>query len=331
VSAYDDTELAERVLRGERRALSKLVTLLESTRSDHRARADALLTALTPHSGRSLRIGISGVPGAGKSTFIEALGLWLVERGHQVAVLAIDPSSARSGGAILGDKTRMERLSVHPRAFVRPSPSAGTWGGVAAKTRESMLAFEAAGYDIVLVETVGVGQSETAVATMTDLFVLLQLPNAGDDLQAMKKGVVELADLIVVNKADLDPGAARLAQGQIESALRLFGATRARVDESLWFPEVICKSALADGDWSELWDLVARFRTVAERSGAFHEKRRSQALAWLWDLIRAELESQFRADPAVASRLDGVEHAVRESQVAPTTAARGLLEHFRRA
>ncbi len=323
-----DSELAARVLRGERRALSKVVTLLESTRADHRKRADAVLALLTPHSGKSLRIGVSGVPGAGKSTFIEAFGLWLVERGHKVAVLAIDPSSARSGGAILGDKTRMEQLSVHPAAFVRPSPSAGTWGGVAAKTRESMLAFEAAGYDVVLVETVGVGQSETAVATMTDLFLLLQLPNAGDDLQAMKKGVVELADLIVVNKADLDESAARRAVSQLEGALRLFGATRS-VGEHTWAPEVLTLSALSKTGLPELWARVERFVDSAKRSGAFHDKRREQALAWLWDLVRAELESQFREHPSVASRLDAVETEVREGQVAPTSAARRLLEQFR--
>ncbi|MDE1949527.1 MAG: methylmalonyl Co-A mutase-associated GTPase MeaB, partial [Burkholderiales bacterium] len=204
----------------QRRAIAKTITLLESTRPDHRERADELLNTLLPHSGRSFRLGISGVPGVGKSTFIEALGLFLVDQGHRVAVLAVDPSSSVSGGSILGDKTRMERLSVDARAFIRPSPASGTLGGVAEKTREAMLVCEAAGYDIVIVETVGVGQSETAVAGMTDLFVLLQLPNAGDDLQAIKKGVMEIADLVVVNKADLDPDAATRARAQITSALR---------------------------------------------------------------------------------------------------------------
>ncbi|MBL8363292.1 MAG: methylmalonyl Co-A mutase-associated GTPase MeaB, partial [Rubrivivax sp.] len=207
----------------QRRALAKAITLVESTRADHRARADELLAAALPHAGRSMRLGISGVPGVGKSTFIESLGLFLVERGHRVAVLAVDPSSSVSGGAILGDKTRMERLSTDERAFIRPSPSAGTLGGVAAKTREALLLCEAAGHDVVIVETVGVGQSETAVAGMTDLFVLLQLPNAGDDLQAIKKGVMELADLVVINKADLDEDAATRARAQITSALRWFG------------------------------------------------------------------------------------------------------------
>ncbi len=198
----------------QRRAIAKTITLLESTRADHRAQADELLTALLPHTGQSLRIGISGVPGVGKSTFIETLGVYLIEKGHRVAVLAIDPSSTVSGGSILGDKTRMDRLSTLEAAYVRPSPSSGTLGGVAEKTRESLLVCEAAGYDVVLVETVGVGQSETAVSGMTDMFVLLQLPNAGDDLQAIKKGVMELADLVVINKADIDPAAATRAQAQ---------------------------------------------------------------------------------------------------------------------
>jgi LAO/AO transport system kinase len=205
----------------QRRALAKAITLVESTREDHRAQADALLETLLPHAGRAFRLGISGVPGVGKSTFIEALGLYLVGHGHRVAVLAVDPSSSVSGGSILGDKTRMEQLSTHPSAFIRPSPSAGTLGGVAEKTREALLVCEAAGHDVVIVETVGVGQSETAVANMTDMFVLLQLPNAGDDLQAIKKGVMELADLVVINKADIDVHAATRAQAQITSALRL--------------------------------------------------------------------------------------------------------------
>ena len=205
----------------QRRGLAKTITLLESTRADHRARADEVLNTLLPHTGRSFRLGISGVPGVGKSTLIETLGLYLIERGHRVAVLAIDPSSSLSGGSILGDKTRMEKLSVHEQAFIRPSPSSGTLGGVAEKTREAMLVAEAAGHDVVIIETVGVGQSEIAVAGMTDLFLLLQLPNAGDDLQAIKKGVMELADLIVINKADIDPDAAMRAQAFITSSLRL--------------------------------------------------------------------------------------------------------------
>jgi LAO/AO transport system kinase len=210
----------------QRRAIAKAITLLESTRADHRTRADALLTALLPHTGKSFRLGISGVPGVGKSTFIETLGLYLIDQGHRVAVLTIDPSSTISGGSILGDKTRMEKLSVHDKAYIRPSPSSGTLGGVAEKTREAMLVCEAAGYDMVIVETVGVGQSETAVAGMTDMFVLMQLPNAGDDLQAIKRGVMELADMVVINKADIDKDAATRAQAQITSAMRILAQHR---------------------------------------------------------------------------------------------------------
>ena len=224
----------------QRRAISKAITLLESTRADHRAQADTLLTAMLPHTGKSFRLGISGVPGVGKSTFIEVLGLYLIEQGHRVAVLTIDPSSTVSGGSILGDKTRMERLSVHERAYIRPSPSSGTLGGVAEKTREAMLVCEAAGYDVVIVETVGVGQSETAVANMTDMFVLMQLPNAGDDLQAIKKGVMEIADLVVINKADIDAIAATRAELQITSAMQLLGihggSGHAHADDTQWHP-----------------------------------------------------------------------------------------------
>ncbi|MBE0475068.1 methylmalonyl Co-A mutase-associated GTPase MeaB, partial [Rhodoferax sp.] len=227
----------------QRRAMAKAITLLESTRADHRAQADELLTALLPHTGQSFRLGISGVPGVGKSTFIEALGLYLIGQGHRVAVLTIDPSSTVSGGSILGDKTRMELLSVHEKAYIRPSPSSGTLGGVAEKTREAMLVCEAAGYDVVIVETVGVGQSETAVANMTDMFVLMQLPNAGDDLQAIKKGVMELADLVLINKADLDPDAATRARAQISSSLRLLGLhgspDHVHHDQKIWHPQVI--------------------------------------------------------------------------------------------
>ena len=242
----------------QRRAIAKAITLLESTHADHRARADEVLNALLPHSGRSFRLGISGVPGVGKSTFIETLGLQLIEQGHRVAVLAVDPSSTVSGGSILGDKTRMARLSADDRAFIRPSPSSGTLGGVAEKTRESMLVVEAAGYDVVIVETVGVGQSETAVAGMTDMFALLQLPNAGDDLQALKKGITELADIIVVNKADIDEAAATRARAQITSSLRLLGLhgrpEDAPDDAAEWHPQVLQVSALTGQGMAEFWD-----------------------------------------------------------------------------
>jgi LAO/AO transport system kinase len=316
----------------QRRAIAKTITLLESTRGDHRQRADALLTHLLPHSGRSLRLGISGVPGVGKSTFIEALGLFLIARGHRVAVLAVDPSSSVSGGSILGDKTRMEQLSVHPHAYIRPSPSGGTLGGVAEKTREAMLVCEAAGYDIVIVETVGVGQSETAVAGMTDLYVLLQLPNAGDDLQAIKKGVMELADLVVINKADIDPAAATRAQAQITSSLRLLSQhgspDRAQHDPRVWQPQVLQLSALKAEGLDRFWQAVLRYRELQTANGCFERRRRGQALAWMWDSLHAGLRHRFTRHPAVAARLGEVARQVEAGTLPASTAARQLLALF---
>ncbi|GMV47447.1 MAG: ATPase/protein kinase [Pseudomonadota bacterium] len=307
-----------------RRALAKAITLLESTRADHRARADALLGALLPHAGRSLRLGVSGSPGVGKSTFIEALGLYLVGRGHRVAVLAVDPSSSVGGGSILGDKTRMVRLAAHPHAFIRPSPSAGNLGGVAEKTREAMLACEAAGHDIVVVETVGVGQSETAVAGMTDLFLLLQLPNAGDELQAIKKGVMELADLIVVNKADLDAAAATRAAAQIAGALRVLHWQAQ--PPGAWQPQVLQASALEASGLDALWEAVSRFRTLREASGALQARRRAQDEAWMWALVEAGLRQRLRAHPAVRAALPEIGAQVRAGTLAASVAARRLLE-----
>ena len=320
--------LAQDVLGGDasrqRRDIAKTITLLESTRADHREQADALLTALLPHTGRSFRLGISGVPGVGKSTFIEALGLSLIEQGHRVAVLTIDPSSSLSGGSILGDKTRMERLSVHPHAYIRPSPSSGTLGGVAEKTREAMLVCEAAGYDIVIVETVGVGQSETAVAGMTDMFVLMQLPNAGDDLQAIKKGVMELADLVVINKADLDVDAATRAQAQITSAMRLF--TQHGRDAGAWRPQVLQMSALKVTGIDSFWACVSRFRQAQTDSGQLQARRQSQALSWMWERIEAGLRQEFRAHPAVRKLLPALIADVQTARVPASTAARQLLQ-----
>lgn len=322
------------ILQGQRRAVAKAITLLESTRADHRAQADALLTELLPHTGKSFRLGISGVPGVGKSTFIEALGLFLIARGHRVAVLAIDPSSTVSGGSILGDKTRMEHLSVHPQAYIRPSPSSGTLGGVAARTRESMLVCEAAGYDIVIVETVGVGQSETAVAGMTDMFVLMQLPNAGDDLQAIKKGVMELADLVVINKADIDRDAATRAQAQITSALRILGqhgrADHAHHDQTQWHPQVVQLSALQAQGLEQFWDAVERFRRLQQASGRLAERRRHQALAWMWERIESGLKQAFRQHPEVRRLLPRMTQDVEQGRLAASTAARQLLDAARK-
>jgi LAO/AO transport system kinase len=309
----------------QRRALAKAITLIESTRADHRERADELLAALLPHTGKSLRLGISGVPGVGKSTFIEALGLVLVERGHRVAVLAVDPSSKVSGGSILGDKTRMERLSVDERAFIRPSPSSGTLGGVADKTREALLVCEAAGFDVVIVETVGVGQSETAVASMTDMFVLMQLPNAGDDLQAIKKGVMEIADLVLINKADLDDAAATRAEAQITSSLRLLGMHAAH-DESSWLPQVLKVSALKADGLDAFWQAVERFRDLQTRSGRLTARRHQQDEAWMWERIEAGLRQRFRQHPRVREALAAMRDEVRAGRIAPSVAARRLLD-----
>jgi LAO/AO transport system kinase len=316
----------------QRRAIAKAITLLESTRADHRAQGDALLTALLPHTGKSLRLGISGVPGVGKSTFIEALGLHLIDQGHRVAVLTIDPSSSVSGGSILGDKTRMEHLSMREEAYIRPSPSGGTLGGVAEKTREAMLVCEAAGYDVVIVETVGVGQSETAVHGMTDMFVLLQLPNAGDDLQAIKKGVMELADLVAINKADIDPDAATRARAQITSSLRLLGMygnvehdPHAAHSKTFWHPKVIQISALRGTGVEAFWAAVSEFRALGQANGQLAARRQSQALAWMWERIDAGLKLAFRQNPAVRARLPDMTRAVEAGQIAASTAARNLL------
>ena len=323
----------------QRRAIAKAITLLESTRADHRAQGDELLTALLPHTGQSFRLGISGVPGVGKSTFIEVLGLYLIQQGHRVAVLTIDPSSSVSGGSILGDKTRMEMLSVNERAYIRPSPSSGTLGGVAEKTREAMLVCEAAGYDVVIVETVGVGQSETAVANMTDMFVLMQLPNAGDDLQAIKKGVMELADLVIINKADLDADAAMRAQAQITSAMRLFGlvnnamgSAQAAAYDTLWHPQVIQLSALHNKGVDAFWALVKQFQSLQTANGKLAARRQHQSLAWMWERIEAGLRQAFRHDPAVSALLPGMVAEVESGRLPASTAARNLLAaHTERA
>jgi LAO/AO transport system kinase len=308
----------------QRRAIAKAITQLESTRSDHRAQADELLTALLPHTGKSFRLGISGVPGVGKSTFIEVLGLYLISLGHRVAVLTIDPSSTVSGGSILGDKTRMEKLSVHEHAYIRPSPSSGTLGGVAEKTREAMLVCEAAGYDIVIVETVGVGQSETAVAGMTDMFVLMQLPNAGDDLQAIKKGVMELADLVLINKADIDAMAAQRAQLQITAAMQLLGLFGSH-DEKNWHPKALQLSALNGQGVDTFWAAVTEFKTLQTANGMLAARRQQQSLAWMWERIDAGLKQAFRQHPAVQALLPQLTQEVLAGRMAASTAARNLL------
>ena len=319
-----DRQLVDAVLAGQRRALAKAITLIESTRADHQQRSQDVLTALLPQTGRAIRLGISGVPGAGKSTFIEALGVWLIERGKKLAVLAVDPSSTLTGGSILGDKTRMEQLSQREEAFIRPSPSAGSLGGVAEKTREAMLLCEAAGYDVIIIETVGVGQSETTVAGMVDLFCLLQLPNAGDDLQAIKKGIVEIADLVAINKADIDPQATAVTRAQWRNALHLL-----RPASKHWTPPVLALSALHKEGIAEFWAQVEQYQAALQPTGEFAAKRQHQALAWMWQLIESGLHRHFRQHPRVQEHLPAFTRSVEAGHTTPAAAAYALLDDLK--
>jgi LAO/AO transport system kinase len=315
-----DQKLVEGVLARQTRAIAKAITLLESARQDHQVRAEAVVEAILPATGRSIRLGISGSPGSGKSTFIEALGLYVIGRGHRVAVLAVDPSSMISGGSILGDKTRMERLCREPRSFIRPSPSRGSLGGVGEKTREAMLVCEAAGFDVIIVETVGVGQSETTVAGMVDAFALLQLPNAGDDLQAIKRGIVELADIIVITKADIEPKAAALASRQFVGALAMLRSMSPR-----WRPPVVTLSALEGTGVDAFWAEIERFRNVMTDSGELQAKRQRQAVDWMWTLIDSSLRARFRNHPQVKHSLETIIHAVAGGTQTPAAAVHRLL------
>lgn len=325
--SLNPTELAQGVLAGSRRALARAITLIESTRPDHREAAEALLHQLLPHSGRSVRIGITGVPGAGKSTFIEAFGLHVVKGGHRLAVLAVDPSSPRTGGSILGDKTRMEELCRDERAFIRPSPSGCTLGGVARRTREAMLVCEAAGYDVIVVETVGVGQSETAVADMVDMFLLLLVPGGGDELQGIKKGIVELADAIVVNKADGDLAhAAARAARDYKNALHLLTPANAA-----WSVPVLTCSALEHLGIDKVWENVGLYRAAMEKAGSFADRRSAQAHAWMWNEVAETLMQALKDDPRVAGLLPAMETGVADGSLAPGRAARQLVATFRQA
>jgi LAO/AO transport system kinase len=319
-----DQALVEGVLAGQRRSLAKAITLIESTRTDHQLRAQQVLTALLPKTGNAVRIGISGVPGAGKSTFIEALGIWLIGQGKKLAVLAVDPSSSVSGGSILGDKTRMELLSQREEAFIRPSPSAGSLGGVAEKTREAMLLCEAAGYDVIIIETVGVGQSETTVAGMVDMFCLLQLPNAGDDLQAIKKGIVEIADLVVINKADIDPRATAVARAQWRNALHML-----RPASPNWAPPVITLSALHKEGITDFWAEVENYQAALRPTGEFAAKRQHQSLSWMWQLIDSGLRQHFRQHPRVRENLPALTRSVEAGHTTPAAAAYALLDYLK--
>lgn len=320
-------DIADGVKNRNIRALAKAITLIESRNLDHSLAATALLDQLLPASGNAIRLGISGVPGAGKSTFIEALGLHLTGQGHRVAVLAVDPSSQLSGGSILGDKTRMELLSRDPAAFIRPSPSGDTLGGVARKTRETMLLCEAAGYDVIIVETVGVGQSEITVASMVDFFLLLQIAGAGDELQGIKKGVMEIADAILVNKADGDNlQRAELARQQYLNALHLF-----KPKSRNWqVPALLC-SALKNQGIVEAWETVLAFRAAMAASGEFEQKRRLQATDWMWTQVMVDLKDLFLRDRQVEALLEPVQQAVAQGVTTPSAAARRLLEAFKRS
>jgi LAO/AO transport system kinase len=316
--------LAKGVLAGDRGTLSRAITLVESSRADHRARAQELLVELLPHAGGSTRIGITGVPGVGKSTFIDQLGTDLTRDGHRVAVLTVDPSSSRTGGSILGDKTRMGRLAVDPNAFIRPSPTSGTLGGVARATRETIVLVEAAGYDVVLVETVGVGQSEVTVAKMVDCFLFLTLARTGDQLQGIKKGVLELADVIAVNKADGEHERdARRAAGELAGALRLVYGP-----DAPWTPPVLTCSALTPSGLDTVWARVEEHHARLKESGEFDERRRRQQVDWTWEMVREQLLDSLAAHPGVRAVVPEVERAVRDGELTATLAARRILEAF---
>jgi LAO/AO transport system kinase len=319
-------DLVAGVVAGERRSLAQAITLLESTNPDHRGDADALLTALSSHAGNAIRVGISGVPGVGKSTFIERFGLHVLDQGHKLAVLAIDPTSKRSGGSILGDKTRMEELSRHTDAFIRPSPAGDALGGVGHRSREAVVACEAAGFDVIFVETVGVGQSETSVADMTDVFLLLLLPGGGDELQGMKKGIVELADIILVNKADGDLAKAAIhAAADYQNAIHML---RPASDD--WAVPVRTCSALTGEGVADAWDLIGQWRELMQSNGAVGRKRRAQARTWMWDAVREGLMGRIRSDMSAREKMQNLENAVENGDLTPCQAATEIISGFRK-
>ena len=317
-------EMVEGILKGDVTTLSRAVTLVESLSPEHQVLAQEIIEKCLPHSGNSRRIGITGVPGAGKSTSIDTFGLHVLKDGGKLAVLAIDPSSERTKGSILGDKTRMEKLSIHPNAFIRPSPSAGSLGGVARKTRETIVLCEAAGYNNIFVETVGVGQSETAVHSMVDFFLLIQLAGTGDELQGIKRGIMEMADGIVINKADGDNiDRARLAQAQFRSALHLFPPTL-----SGWMPEVLCYSGYYEIGIPEVWEMIDRYFAFIKENGYFERKRQEQARYWMYETINEQLRNHFYNNKDVDALLADKERRVLGNQQSSFTAARDVLDFY---
>jgi LAO/AO transport system kinase len=324
-TVIDIETIADDLRSGHRAALARAITLIESRRSDHQAAARDLVQALLRETGKAIRVGITGSPGVGKSTTIDALGMFLIERGHKVAVLAVDPSSARTGGSILGDKTRMARLSASDNAYIRPSPASGTLGGVAAKTREAMLLCEAAGFDVVLVETVGIGQSETAVCDMTDFFLALMLPGAGDELQGIKKGLVELADMIAVNKADGDNvKRANLAAGEYRGALHILTPRSEH-----WHPPVLTYSALTGAGIDTIWQKILDHRTAMNASGEFDARRRDQQVKWMWSMFEQLTMARLRADASVRAKVKRIETEVAGGRISPALAAEQIAEMLR--
>ena len=318
----DIKTLARDIRAGQRAALARAITLIESRRADHQAAARELVQALLPHTGKAIRVGITGSPGVGKSTTIDTLGMHLIAQGHQVAVLAVDPSSARTGGSILGDKTRMARLAASDHAYIRPSPSSGTLGGVAAKTREAMLLCEASGFGVVLVETVGIGQSETAVSGMTDFFLALMLPGAGDELQGIKKGLVELADMIAINKADGDNiKRANIAAADYRGALHILSPRSEH-----WQPPVVTYSALTGAGIAELWQKVLDHRAAMTASGEFASRRREQQVKWMWSMLENRMMARLRSDAAIRTKVKKIESEVAEGRIAPALAAETIVE-----
>lgn len=324
MSQNSPDDLVQGILAGNRRMIAKTITLMESRLAEHRDSAFTIMEKLLPYTGKSTRVGITGVPGVGKSTFIENLGVDLADKGHKVAVLAVDPTSRRSGGSILGDKTRMEKLSAHENAFIRPSPAGETLGGVAAKTREIMLICEAAGFDVIFVETVGVGQSETSVAAMVDFFLVLMIAGAGDELQGIKKGVLELADAIAINKADGENiKAVEKARQDLEIAMHLISP-----DSKTWSTPVLTCSSVIEKGTQNIWETILDHKTRFEKSGEFAIRRRKQALEWMWTLVEDGLKQRFKNNEKIDKMIPDIAQQVKNEQISPAAGAEELLSYL---